>query len=112
MVCCLSVLSRGSIEAKLHLCFDIFDQDNSGTLDTGELQNLVSAIVRPIYDRMKSIGGYLPANLKVAHVRQCFAQISDAHGGIVAFPDFFYAVIQNSFVLNLFIDQFDMEIDD
>ena len=46
VVCCLSVLTRGSTEQRLRLLFDIFDADKSGFLEGKEIAALAGAVMK------------------------------------------------------------------
>ena len=46
VVCCLSVLTRGSMEERLKLLFDIFDEDDSGFLEDKEIAALAGAVMK------------------------------------------------------------------
>lgn len=46
LTCCLSTLCRGSLEDRLRLCFEAYDSDTSGALDSTELQMLARAVLK------------------------------------------------------------------
>merc|ERR1711871_239730 len=46
-VCCwLSVLTRGSLSERLKLCFDLYDVDQSGLLESSEICAMSSALMK------------------------------------------------------------------
>ena len=61
VVCCLSVLTRGSTEERLRLLFDIFDADDSGFLEGEEIAALAGAGGRCHERRARGTGGSLPS---------------------------------------------------
>ena len=44
LVVCLSLLSKGSFEEKLRVCYDLFDVDHSGYLSEDELEALLTSV--------------------------------------------------------------------
>lgn len=108
----LSVLSHGSLKEKLRLCFDIFDGDHSGYLKFNSMVNLVESIIKPIQERANRLGGYLPLKLKISAIRRKFAKINEEYQGYVSFPNFYYSIVTDRFLLDLFIDRFDMQAGD
>lgn len=46
LIICMSLLSKGSFEEKLRLCYDLFDIDHSGYLSEQELESLMASVSR------------------------------------------------------------------
>lgn len=46
LIICMSLLSKGSFEQKLRLCYDLFDYDHSGYLSEQELEALMASVAR------------------------------------------------------------------
>ena len=46
VLCCLSILTRGSIEEKIDICFQLFDKDNKNYLTLNEYNNLLEILGR------------------------------------------------------------------
>lgn len=46
LIICMSLLSKGSFEEKLRLCYDLFDYDHSGYLSEQELEALLASVAR------------------------------------------------------------------
>lgn len=105
-------MSHGSLKEKLRLCFDIFDGDHSGYLKFNSMVNLVESIIKPIQERANRLGGYLPLKLKISAIRRKFAKINEEYQGYVSFPNFYYSIVTDRFLLDLFIDRFDMQAGD
>lgn len=46
LIICMSLLSKGSFEEKLRVCYDLFDYDHSGYLSEQELEALLASVAR------------------------------------------------------------------
>ena len=90
---CFSLLSKGSFEEKLRLCFDLYDLEGAGCLRKQELQGVIQAVSLPMYEELEK--GYSPITKQA--IDTLYRQLSAlTAGGVVTWAEFLAAVQQDS----------------
>jgi Ca2+-binding EF-hand superfamily protein len=98
LMICLSVLSKGSFEDKLHLCFDLYDLEKSGYLHSFELNLLLEAVLRPYTDDRD--GGVLMNELRASQRK--IMNLAGGQTGIVSFSEFCASIMSDPLLYNSF----------
>lgn len=97
LMVCMSLLSKGSFDEKLRVCYDLFDYDHSGYLSSFELDQLIS-----------SLSHHLEASNSPAYVTQALAPVRSQlrrllkDDGMVAWKEFYQCVVNDPLLFQVF----------
>jgi hypothetical protein len=97
LMVCMSLLSKGSFEEKLRVCYDLFDYDHSGYLSSFELDQLIS-----------SLSHHLKASSSSADVMQALAPVRSQlrrllrDDCMVAWKEFYQCVVNDPLLYQVF----------
>lgn len=89
---CISVLSKGSFEDKLHLCFDAFDTDHTGTLHPHELNLLIEKLLTPY---LQSLSENFDPDLKrkIEEIYDRMTKLIMKSNDAISYNDFYNSII-------------------
>ena len=97
LMVCMSLLSKGSFEEKLRVCYDLFDYDHSGYLSSFELEQLIASLTH-----------HLKVSNSPASVTQALAPVRSQlrrllkDDGMVAWKEFYQCVINDPLLFQIF----------
>jgi Ca2+-binding EF-hand superfamily protein len=95
VVCFISLITKGSFQEKLKVCFDVFDLDRSGHLKDNELANFVNTLLAPIQEEMKRRGTEFFNKMALGFIKKKFQNLSDVNDGFVSFYDLKMAIMSD-----------------
>lgn len=89
---CFSLLSKGSFEEKLRLCFDLYDLEASGCLRKQELVEVIQAVSLPLYEELEK-GYSLSIKQTIDTLYTLLSALADS--GLVTWAEFLATIRQN-----------------
>jgi calcium-dependent protein kinase len=89
---CFSLLSKGSFEEKLRLCFDLYDLEASGCLRKQELVEVIQAVSLPLYEELEK-GYSLSTKQTIDTLYMLLSALADS--GLVTWAEFLATIRQN-----------------
>ena len=97
LMVCISLLSKGSFEEKLRVCYDLYDYDHSGYLSSLELDGLVDSLSR----HLKTVNASGSVTQALAPVRDQLRRLLETDG-MVAWKEFYQCIIQDRVLFDVF----------
>lgn len=84
----MSVVSKGTFEEKLRICFDAFDYDHSGYLEGCEISELIEKMLIPYMDALKNNPEAKDLSEKMRKINAKMVFLCEKSNGKVFFDDF------------------------
>lgn len=80
--------SRGEPKEKLEFAFELYDSDNSGTLDREELNNV-------IYGMLDMLGADRKGQSSQKLAEECMSQLDKSGDGLISREEFITGLLEN-----------------
>ena len=96
----MSVLSKGDFEDKLRICFNAYDIDRSGYLQSVELQLLIEKILLPYTKEIEKDPESIEIKETIVKIHQKMMFLCETSNGKVSFSDFFNGIKADMLLYN------------
>ncbi|OMJ78169.1 hypothetical protein SteCoe_22060 [Stentor coeruleus] len=100
----MSVLSKGSFEDKMRICFDAYDTDHSGYLELSEINSLIEKMLLPVAESIQSNPDSEDLRKEILNIHLKMSQLCDKFSGKVFFDDFVAGIKSDMLLYNVISD--------